>query len=860
MIKKISIVLFVLGALTASGQKNNDKKADRYFKDLGYAQYIQLKGKEDLSSLDDGTLKKLGISYRKIGDSKNAERVYKLLVDKNNDDALTHLYYAQALQSNGNYPKSSEHYKIAHDKMEADAAEGGVNKQALKGYEACNQVDNLKAKGKVKIRNVRELNGSKLDFSPMYYQDGVVFVSTRSPASVDNIDHWLNDNCMDLYYAEQKGERFEKPKPFSDELNTPFHEGPVTFVDNQQQVFFTRNNFNENKRGVSEDRITKLKIYSAKQVKGVWKKVEELPFNDKNIDVCHPALSPDEKVMVFSSSRKTDSQGGMDLFITYWEGERWSEPKNLGPEINTAGNELFPYIHTDGQLYFASNGHKGLGGLDMYTATLEQEDDQWKWLYPINLGAPFNSRHDDFGLIMRPNKEEGFFTSNRKGGKGEDDIYAFTLEKPLDELQPKPLFPMQICVYDKKTNNRIEGATVSIGLTENKGAAMSNTGDIVVNLAPVEDTPNEYRIRIKGNENATTGTNTNAMQYTTNDEGVLFYSMQGGEEYFFEVRKNGYLLAKERFKMPMNSDLEEYCIPLIQGVDDPNNPNGSNTPNGSNNPNSSNTPNGSMAIMDPSMLDKNKPYIIGNVINKEYNRPLAGSDVTLLNRCTGEEITVRMDAKAEFAFQLECGCDYVLKGRKDNFIGANKIISLVDPEKCKEPLTADLLLNPGFDEMGNPIMIGGKTITERLKTGDLIELKRIYYDFDEYYIRDDASEDLDVLVALMRQFKSMEVELSSHTDARATHQYNETLSSNRAKSAKEYLVKRGIDASRIIAVGYGETRLKNKCKDGVNCSEYEHQRNRRTEVLITKFDEGEYIKLKYQDNEPTKVDPKPRRR
>ena len=157
---------------------------------------------------------------------------------------------------------------------------------------------------------------------------------------------------------------------------------------------------------------------------------------------------------------------------------------------------------------------------------------------------------------------------------------------------------------------------------------------------------------------------------------------------------------------------------------------------------------------------------------------------------------------------------------------------------------------------GDPIVIGGNTINNSIKEGDLIELKNIFYDFDKYYIRSDASQDLDDLYALLSRFPSMEIELSSHTDARGSTQYNKTLSANRAKNAKEYLLKRGISPTRVKAVGYGESRTRNGCNDGKDCSEFEHQRNRRTEVFVTKFDEAEYIKVRYDDNTPRVIDEK----
>jgi outer membrane protein OmpA-like peptidoglycan-associated protein/tetratricopeptide (TPR) repeat protein len=855
------------------------KKAERVYKNLGYAEFIALEGDADITQADKNLLNKLGTSYRKLSDFKNAEKVYQRLVELEQGNGDNHLYYAQALQANGNYVEARKQYQIVKDEQQAD---GEVDERAIEGYKACAQIPTYKAKGKVEVKNEVVLNGPDLDFSPMFHEGGLVYVSNRSNASGDQIDEWLNANCMDLYYAKQEGEVFENPTAFSDQINTKFHEGPVTFTDDDQKIFFTRNNFLNGKRGTDKERITKLKVYSARKIKGIWKEIEELKFNDRAIDICHPALSPDERMLVFASSHGEGSQGGMDLYVSYLIGNSWSSPVNLGPEINTPGNEVFPYIHTDGSLYFSSNGRAGIGGLDIYMAHKKTEGPDAIWEVPLNLGAPFNSKKDDFGFIMRPDNKTGYFTSSRTGGQGQDDIYSFVAENSMNETTPAPMYPMQLCVFDKATNERIQGAELTIkpisetGEMEDINLSQLDGATMVLSLTPIEEGSNEYRIKLNDltkDQKAQLG-----LMYT-DDKGVAPIKMEAGKSYKIQAKKNGYVLATETFRMPLRGgEVEEYCIGLLK-LDallasggkpspdksspyydpkmDPNSPDydpeyaeliaATPIPNDPNNPTSGN-PNPT--------YPPGTPHVKGIVLHDEYGRPIPRTDVTLLNRCTGEEVVVKVDRTGLFSFPLECGCEYVVKARKDNFVGANQIISLIDPKDCEEPVALELLMAPGFDKLGNPLTVGGTKIRQSIKAGDVIELKNIYYDFDQYYIRSEAAGDLDDLAFLMQTFPSMEIELSSHTDARATDSYNRTLSSNRAKSAKEYLMKKGIAGNRIKAVGYGESRPRNKCKDGVECSEYEHQVNRRTEVFVTKFDKTDYIKVKYDDNKPTIVDPK----
>ena len=230
------------------------------------------------------------------------------------------------------------------------------------------------------------------------------------------------------------------------------------------------------------------------------------------------------------------------------------------------------------------------------------------------------------------------------------------------------------------------------------------------------------------------------------------------------------------------------------------------------------------------------PNVVGKVVNADYNKPLPNASVILLNRCTGEELVMEVSDKGEFGFPLECGCEYVVKSKKNKFFGDNQIISLLNEEDCNKELNVEMAMSPNFNREGEPLLVDNETFTKNLKEGDVIELKSIFYDYDKWNIRPDAASDLKDLVVIMKKYPSMEIELSSHTDRRGSSTYNQELAQKRATSAKEYLINKGIKGSRIVAVGYGEEKLKNPCKI---CSETDHQENRRTEVLITKFEKVE---------------------
>jgi outer membrane protein OmpA-like peptidoglycan-associated protein len=262
-----------------------------------------------------------------------------------------------------------------------------------------------------------------------------------------------------------------------------------------------------------------------------------------------------------------------------------------------------------------------------------------------------------------------------------------------------------------------------------------------------------------------------------------------------------------------------------------------------------------------------------NAVCKDKNIPVA--KVTLLNKCTGELTQIESGSDGSYEFCLECGCEYELLGTKTNFSQDKQRVSLIS-KNCDETIVQNLNLTFGlFDDFAsNPTPqngnyppnggypqnpgaymsnnFGGNYNGNMM--GRSIVLEKVYYDFNKYAIRPDAAQELDKIVQLLREFPSMEIELSSHTDARGTDKYNEILSQNRANAAVQYVISRGISASRLSAKGYGERYTRNRCKDEVDCTEEHHQYNRRTEVKITSFARYNEVRVDYKDNAPSVID------
>ena len=278
----------------------------------------------------------------------------------------------------------------------------------------------------IEIKNVKILNGDKDDFSPMFFENGLLFCSNSRKVKKGTDMDKVPDDLNLKYAAFDSTGKLNKPASFGKRTNSKTHEGPSCFTANGDTMFLTRN---MSKGGIdkkSKNGLFTLKIYlKFRDSLGSFVGDKLLPFELENYTYCHPALSPDGKKMYFSSNMP-GGFGGMDLYmIRKMTDSTWSAPINLGARVNTALNEVFPNITKAGMLYFASNGqHKGKGGLDIYSLEIEKRNATL-----IPMGAPFNTEGDDFGLMFLPNdNKKGFFASNRIGGSGGDDIYEFEIK------------------------------------------------------------------------------------------------------------------------------------------------------------------------------------------------------------------------------------------------------------------------------------------------------------------------------------------------------------------------------------------------------------------------------------------------
>lgn len=630
-IKILLLILITVPVLESFSQNRVMRRADRDFEKFRFSSAIeryQTVLENDPSN--ERAVKRLGDSYRLTNDPENAEKWYAKAIQFENIEPIYYFHYAQALRSNQNYEKARIYYGRYAD----------LNPEDTRGqrlYDGMGEIlDLISDSIGFEVENIG-INTESAEFSPAFYQEnGLVFPSSRAPTpSKRRADSWTDQAFLDLYLTRRLREGgYSEPELLTGEVNQRYHEGPLTFTNEYTEMYFTRNFYQGRRTRVSQEGIMKLEVFHAILKDGKWE-VQGPVFGDVEYSTAHPTLTEDGKTMYFSSDMPGGFGGG-DLYVVHKnEDGEWGEPENLGESLNTEGDEVFPFIHPDGTLYFASDGRVGLGGLDIYRA-VPNGDGSWE---VTNLGPPINSSGDDFGIIKSEDKKWGYFSSNRQGGKGDDDIYRFN---KLIEIY------IEILVLNRLTELPIDSVLVNLINKE--------TGDIVEKL--------------------------------TGEEGIVSFRLKADKEYEITTRKSGYT---------------------------------------------------------------------------------ADDELTIS--------TVDIDTSTNL----------------------QKVIS-----------------------MG------------RLIAGEVFQLRNIYYDFDRYNIRPDAALVLDKLVEILKEYPEIHIELQSHTDSRGTDAYNMVLSNNRARSAVDYLIKKGIDRERLTFRGFGERKLVNDCAEGVPCSEAEHQLNRRTEFEITK--------------------------
>ncbi len=701
--KKITISLIFASLLIGSSVSAQLlKRANKLFNAFAYENAIEVYQevwKRDSSNLE--VAEKLADCYRMTNNMPESEKWYGKLIKRGNARTSDYLYYIEALESNEKYAEA-EKWTQKYKKLTGEEIRS-VN---------LDYIDEIKRDSARYAVDTISINSSASDFGVAYAGDSaVVFSSARVKRRlIKRVYRWNDQDYLRLYQASIKPNGdLEKPRLLTRNMETAYHDGPVCYSPDGTEMFITRNYVKNRRRAKkNSEGVVNIKLYYSEKINGKWTTPKQMALNLEEYSSGHPSISADGKKLFFVSDRP-GGFGATDIYVAtrLSKDDVWSEPVNLGRDINTSEKEMFPFINNDGKLYFSSKGYPGLGGLDIYSYSPREG--------VVNMGYPINSSKDDFGLVIRGKK--GYFASNRIKGQTFDNIYKFSIEACV--LKGK--------VFDKNTKLILPNTTVSL---------LDANGNVV-------------------------------KEVQTSTDGRFKFLIKDIADYSVKSVKAGYIDGISSVKAGDFEGKTELYVPVYQS---------------------------------------NELFLDGLVLFKRTLKPLEGVSVNI--GLDGKPITQKMtDANGHFDGKLIRNKNYTFS----YFFGSHGFVRKTTTVSTHNIKSDTLYV---------------KELLARLTIED------IYYDFDKSNIRPDAAEILDQLVLIMKENPTMKVELSSHTDSRGSDAYNMALSQRRAKSAVRYIVKHGISPDRIVAKGYGETQLVNKCSNGVRCTKAEHQANRRTEIKI----------------------------
>ena len=430
MKRQLLLCLAITSFLSNSGiaQKAKIAAADKKYNSYAYIDAIQTyerlaeKGYQSVEMFE-----KLGNAYYFNSDFEKAAQSYEKLYQLQSELAPEYFYrYAQSLKAIG---KEKEAATILA-KFENKSSDDSRSKRLKNNTD---YLEDIKANVGIYTIENAGINSKYSDYGSTIVDNKLIFTSARDTGGVGQRKHaWTGEHFTNLYAAGVNGELSpSNPVRYDANVNSKFHEATPVFTKDGNTMYFTRNNYLDGKKGKDANKVTLLKIYKAILVNNRWTNVTELPFNSNNFSTAHPALSPDEQTLYFASDRP-GTIGQSDLYkVAINSNGTYGEPINLGVEINTEGRETFPFVTKDNQLYFASDGHPGLGGLDVFTTKINNDGSFGE---VENDGAEVNSPKDDFGYYRDSEINKGFFSSNRDGGLGSDDIYRFTSKDKCKQI------------------------------------------------------------------------------------------------------------------------------------------------------------------------------------------------------------------------------------------------------------------------------------------------------------------------------------------------------------------------------------------------------------------------------------------
>jgi len=743
MIYRFIIILPFLGffSLLTAQKTPEESRADKCYERLAYKKAVVFY--KEAERLTVPGMKKLADAYRFIGDFSNAEQYFTKYMEQgefSEDDIYT---YFMVLKSAGKYAESEKWLKEYSYRYPDDTRV----KEYLKNDQAV--IALVRDVQRYKIVNL-DMNSAQQDFGTSYFGDKIIYSSSLEVGvhPIKRSYSWNEKPFLDLFAAEvsengQLSSAITLNEIQKRAVNKKYHDGPACFAMNSNLMAMTKNNMS----GKSRNGEVKLQIFFSEFKDGIWQKETPFKLNNAEYSVAHPWLSEDGNIMYFVSDMP-GGFGGTDIYrIEKKSGIEWGEPVNMGEKINTEGNEMFPFFEDENDyLFFSSDGHNGVGGLDIYMAAMKN----YSVRKLTNMGATLNSRFDDFALIVDKDMKKGYFSSNRDGGKGDDDIYYFEILKPFR--------------FTKTIKGKITDEKSNI-LAGNEVQLLSEDGVLFASAISSED---------------------GSFSFSVDTEDSLYYVQASKEKY--ESGKT------EPINLTL-SDAEEINTTLV--------------------------------------LNRIPVFrFVCRVMNSSDKEPLSGVKLKIVDNATQKTELQETIWSGEFSktlegYKMNQNLSFEITFEKEGFqsktLNFNKALTV----------EGDQIFNTSLDSVK----------VEKFETGidiaKVINLKPIYFGEGSSTLNTESTQILEQIVKVLNENPTMIIEINAHTDCRGSYNSNMALSDSRAKSCATYISSRISNPLRISGKGFGETKLVNNCNcEGAeisNCSEKEHEQNRRTEFIIVRM-------------------------
>jgi outer membrane protein OmpA-like peptidoglycan-associated protein len=762
MFKKYSI-LFLLGIFFTSchTDKLSNKKALKHFDKGEY----ELTIKELLPLAQKGfqldqTNFLLGESFRLSNRITQSLPYYQQAQAKGYVDKMIPYYMAMSAKSIGNYELTksylSEFVKSKPSRLYQIKSEIEL--------ENLGQIPDLLKKQSPVTLQALAGNTAKTEFDAKKIGDELIFTSSSKPEIYKN--NGLPFLGIVKAPLKNPGEIGNQSIFSSALFKENANDGTPAFTKDGSTVVFARGN-----TGKSKDPSPDVDLYMSKKTGNAWSEPERLSISDSIAWDGSPSFSADERTLYFSSNRR-GGKGGVDLYrVPIDNSGRFGRPINLGSTINTPGDELFPYVSANGKLYFSSDGHPSIGGLDLFVASRNENE-----IIVEHLGVPINSIGDDFAISFS-DSTQGYISSNRPGGKGDDDIYFFKSTGSEDRWWTLDI-PILVDTDNDGIPDYLETDSDNDGIADSIEVGMDYKNPLDTDADGIPD--------FRDND--------------SDNDGIPDIIEVG------KVKDNPVDTDKDGIPDFRDTDSDDDGIPdAIEAINKNYNPNGT------------------------KLKTKIVNYFVQVKVVDPSGNPIDSVKINV--RKNGQTLSNEKTNKKGFIelIDLAENDELVFKCDKEDFITVRSSFSM-EGKTIPESLLKKEMTDTTFQviiTMDRPEI--GKEISK------LYEINSIYYDLDKADIRTDAAEELDKIVQFLTDNTQMNLELGAHTDARASTGYNLKLSQRRAESAVNYIIRRGIAKDRIKPKGYGESQLINECSDGVECPEEMHQQNRRTEFKIIKI-------------------------